>query len=182
MLLYHVSSFRQGLNPYCFGLWSLRLSRHSFMKRRQPVLILIVLDYGHWADDDLVAELKRRVLILIVLDYGHWAHTRLLKSTEQRRLNPYCFGLWSLRKRCELMASFLLSLNPYCFGLWSLSKLFFTYGAKTGGLNPYCFGLWSLRYMTCKVLDSRGRVLILIVLDYGHWDLQRCLKLRNKAS
>ena len=39
------------------------------------VLILIVLDYGHWGVFNKYFVMTTTVLILIVLDYGHWGMT-----------------------------------------------------------------------------------------------------------
>ena len=84
-------------------------------------------------------------------------------------LNPYCFGLWSLRTGLGCKAEVVTGLNPYCFGLWSLSVV---QDALTKSfllcLNPYCFGLWSLRVKKLEELERGFLVLILIVLDYGH--------------
>ena len=45
----------------------------AFTIQACQVLILIVLDYGHWAEmwNKRLSTVKP-VLILIVLDYGHW--------------------------------------------------------------------------------------------------------------
>ena len=84
------------LNPYCVGLWSLSVSEYSENGFVGRVLILIVLDYGHWDMIEEGIETWETVLILIVLDYGHWE-----------------LGIWGIKK-------LLPSLNPYCVGLWSL--------------------------------------------------------------
>ena len=39
-----------------------------------------------------------KVLILIVLDYGHWVGGGVTYAMMWESLNPYCVGLWSLSK------------------------------------------------------------------------------------
>ena len=60
------------------------------------------------------------------------------------------------------------SLNPYSTGIWSATHL------KQGrikwcaiSLNPYFTGIWSATLDNGKAYDQDGKVLILILLEYG---------------
>ena len=152
----------------------------------------------HWNQDNL------DVLILIVLDYGHWGRSGHAERRQVCRLNPYCFGLWSLSLLKDLGtdAVKVLILIVLDYGHWVkplmrflklvsvLILIVLDYGhwerkkmerIPASSLNPYCFGLWSLSSAT-QLYHNLHTVLILIVLDYGHWVILLLLYYLNLMS
>ena len=109
-------------------------------------------------------------------------------------LNPFCFGIWGLRKELKEVIKRLkkvlilfvleygvwatisfanyeesLRLNPFCFGIWGLRTYAFNGSTILCGLNPFCFGIWGLRATNNVATEVIASVLILFVLEYGVW-------------
>ena len=145
--LSHQGSFTPGvliLIVLDYGHWVICLPRKQ---RWVKVLILIVLDYGHWGGKGMPLGKPSSVLILIVLDYGHWV---------KKESDLY----WG-----QLQVLILIVLD---YGHWVRFHLRKWRACQS--LNPYCVGLWSLSQIIWTFFDIRRKVLILIVLDYGHWE------------
>ena len=140
-----------GLNPYCKedGHWPVESDFCDEL--RFKVLILIVMEDGHWRScGRCTSSVLANVLILIVMEDGHWQWVR----------------------RCSLLC--LQSLNPYCNGRWSLTKIICQQTAKNMRcLNPYCNGRWSLTAGRTRHSRHASPVLILIVMEDGHWQHRR---------
>ena len=90
-----------------------------------------------------VKALPKDVLILILLEYGLQQDLAALQCKPCTRLNPYSTGIWS-----ATLLSQLRDLKGLC-------------------LNPYSTGIWSATDLSKAELITLGKVLILILLEYG---------------
>ena len=61
------------------------------------------------------------VLILVVMEYTQWVGGNF-HSEYERRLNPCCNGIYSMRQLQLLRFSMQKGLNPCCNGIYSMSK------------------------------------------------------------
>ncbi len=150
-----ISHRMQSLNPYCNGRWSLTTDWNNWPKRILTVLILIVMEDGHWQ----LTDIKIRVNTPSLNPYcnGRWSLTRQnpFGGNTQVCLNPYCNGRWSLTDGNLTFCHFgYSSLNPYCNGRWSLTTINRSLLWSNACLNPYCNGRWSLT-SRAKVVGKR---------------------------
>ena len=129
----------------------------------------MVTDQVRWCG---VVHSRASVLILIVMEDGHWHGKFSVLVQDSHCLNPYCNGRWSLTEEVSFDNPFGLCLNPYCNGRWSLTHLGWS-SLFIWRLNPYCNGRWSLTVLNLNKYNYGNLVLILIVMEDGHWQRRR---------
>ena len=112
------------LNPCFNGIWSLRTSEPKSSGRTNPVLILVLMEYGLW-------EIKA------------W---KLRFHSFGGCLNPCFNGIWSLsNNETNILLQKVNSLNPCFNGIWSLRiEINVLFGVIKISLNPCFNGIWSL--------------------------------------
>ena len=132
------------LNPCSNGIWSLTVGQHMLLTGA-PVLILVLMEYGLWLQEEVEKEENRCVLILVLMEYGLWP-----------------VSVRSLKRRA-------VGLNPCSNGIWSLTEeIMNTNREMEAGLNPCSNGIWSLTVSVGYFLPS-SMVLILVLMEYGLW-------------
>ena len=139
-------------------------------KRLSCVLILVLVGYGLWVEEQIRKEEEEEdVLILVLVGYGLWGNAANHCRTKESRvliLVLVGYGLWA--KDCGKMRPGQKSLNPCFGGIWSLRKNQHGDGEQIC-LNPCFGGIWSLR-ATFEILELEEKdVLILVLVGYGLW-------------
>ena len=139
-----ISSIR--LNPYSNGIWSTRLCRISLKRWKSFVLILILMEY------DLRALIARAevvpseyVLILILMEYDLRVQRDKWLCQGWESLNPYSNGIYSMRRsqrwrQIPAVRVLILILMDMPYGVRILQ------------------------------LFRSSTILILILMEYAHWD------------
>ncbi len=133
------------LNPYCNGRWSLTHSQTK-IGWYPPVLILIVMEDGHWLTKDSIKS-----------------------SYLSKGLNPYCNGRWSLtvmiKKDLSVLCKVLI-LIVMEDGHWPLWCSHISPMTVVLILIVMEDGHWPEK---ASLSTKTATVLILIVMEDGHW-------------
>ena len=71
-----------------------------------------------------VDAVKDPVLILVVMEYGRWGDNSMLETMlMMQSLNPCCNGIWSVGTQSYPPYQNITGLNPCCNGIWSVGGL-----------------------------------------------------------
>ena len=114
---------------------------------------------------------KLWVLILVLMEYAHWVTATPTRTQVTSSLNPCSNGICSLRlvvKQKDRRSS--LRLNPCSNGICSLSSGWTSSRRNNCSLNPCSNGICSLRCLRSTSRSLRISVLILVLMEYAHWD------------
>ena len=121
------------------------------------------------------------VLILVLMEYGLWPAGRIAANTAASRLNPCSNGIWSLTPDSVWpdSAFWVLILVLMEYGLWQRRIIFIRYSDTVLILVLMEYGLWRPR--SCSN-SSRKRVLILVLMEYGLWQLAAASREEKEAG
>ena len=120
------------------------------------------------------------VLILVLMEYGLWLVQKEFDDTQVLGLNPCSNGIWSLTQSVRTPSGLVRqSLNPCSNGIWSLTSNGDVKTASATGLNPCSNGIWSLTQRLMEQGRSSITVLILVLMEYGLWQITCFIKTKE---
>ena len=119
--VYNKRYYRQCLNPYYIGSYSMSILARDWAVEKGIVLILIILEVTLWVFRTCSILLLKEVLILIILEVTLWGFWESCQPCCHQCLNPYYIGSYSMRPILILLFTIQVCLNPYYIGSYSMS-------------------------------------------------------------